>query len=54
MLAEPTRPLHEKFRALMEYLRGSLAEAWGGRDIRETSQKMMRAATMISGGIELA
>ncbi|GIL96494.1 hypothetical protein Vretimale_2284 [Volvox reticuliferus] len=54
ILSAPTRPLAIKFRALMEYLAGSLAVAWGGNNTHETAQSMLRTANMLCGGVELA
>ncbi|KAG2485524.1 hypothetical protein HYH03_015796 [Edaphochlamys debaryana] len=54
LLSAPSRPLAPKFRALVDYLAGALADAWGGANTHETAQNMLRAANMLSGGVELA
>ncbi|GFR46253.1 hypothetical protein Agub_g7803 [Astrephomene gubernaculifera] len=54
LLSPPSRPLAAKFRLLLEYLAGSLCDAWGGANSHETAQSMLRTANMLSGGVELA
>ncbi len=53
LLAPPTRPLSVKFRSMMAYMAVHLMKLWGGRDIAECAAKMLKAATLISGGIEM-
>lgn len=54
LLAAATRPLAVKFRAFMDYLAGHMADHWGGSNSHETAQNMLRTASMLSGGVELA
>ncbi|KAG2422054.1 hypothetical protein HXX76_016309, partial [Chlamydomonas incerta] len=54
LLAAATRPLAVKFRAFLDYLAGHMADQWGGSNSHETAQNMLRTASMLSGGVELA
>ncbi|KAG2437653.1 hypothetical protein HYH02_011034 [Chlamydomonas schloesseri] len=54
LLAAATRPLAVKFRAFLDYLAGHMADQWGGSNTHETAQNMLRTASLLSGGVELA
>eukprot|EP00210_Caulerpa_lentillifera_P005165 g4937.t1 len=49
----PTRPLHEKFTLLVDYLVESLKLVWGGTSKDQLTERMKKLATKLSSGIEL-
>ncbi|KAJ9515640.1 hypothetical protein QJQ45_021752 [Haematococcus lacustris] len=53
-VSTPTRPLHVKIELLLKWLVFHLKEQWGGKDETDCARKMIKTATMISGGIEMA
>ena len=53
MESDSSRPLHEKFGTLMDYLLHNHRATWGGKDLAECAANMMTAAADRGGGIEL-
>lgn len=48
-----SRPLHDNFTLLMEYLVESLKQVWGGNSKDQLTERMKKLASKLSGGIEL-
>lgn len=53
IVSKPTRHLAVKLRYLLEYLSAHSVDAWGGKTMQETVERMLEEVETLSRGIEL-